>query len=115
MRIENGNLKKYKLGEILDFFNGKQRPKKLGKYPLYSGNEIVDYVGEYNYDDNIIIGRVGANCGCVQICNEQCWVSDNDIKVSIVQFLEDFLCSKSCSIFQFMIRIWKRKNSVKSI
>ena len=76
-------MKKYKLGEILDFFNGKQRPKNIGKYPLYGGNGIIDYVDEYNYDDNIIIGRVGANCGCVQICNEKCWVSDNAISVKV--------------------------------
>lgn len=81
--MENGKLKKYKLGEILDFFNGKQRPKNLGKYPLYGGNGIIDYVGEYNYDDNIIIGRVGANCGCVQLCNEKCWVSDNAISAKV--------------------------------
>lgn len=76
-------MKKYKLGEIIDFFNGKQRPKNTGKYPLYGGNGIIDYVDEYNYEDNIIIGRVGANCGCVQICNEKCWVSDNAISIKV--------------------------------
>ncbi|MCR4948000.1 MAG: restriction endonuclease subunit S [Treponema sp.] len=81
--MKTENLKKYKLGEILDFFNGKQCPKNIGKYPLYGGNGIIDYVDEYNYDDNIIIGRVGANCGCVQICNEKCWVSDNAISVKV--------------------------------
>ncbi len=76
-------VEKYKLGEILNFYNGEMRPPSKGKYPVYGGNGIIDYVGEYNYEDNIIIGRVGANCGSVQECSGKCWVSDNAISVTV--------------------------------
>ena len=76
-------MKRYKLGEVLDFFNGKTRPLESGIYPLYGGNGIIDYVSKYNYENNIIIGRVGANCGNIHECPSKCWVSDNAISASV--------------------------------
>ena len=76
-------MKKYRLRDVLLFYNGKSRPNSKGKYPLYGGNGIIDYVNEYNYENNIIIGRVGANCGSIQECSQRCWVSDNAISVTV--------------------------------
>ena len=73
---------KYKLGDVLNFYNGKLRPNSKGPFPVFGGNGIIDYVAEYNYENNVIIGRVGANCGSVQKYDGKCWVSDNAISVT---------------------------------
>ena len=72
-------MKKYKLGDTGEFLNGKIRPTEKGNYPVYGGNGILDYCNQYNYENVIIIGRVGAYCGCVSASYNKCWVSDNAI------------------------------------
>ena len=72
-------MKKYKLGDVGEFLNGKIRPTEKGNFPVYGGNGILDYCDQYNYENVIIIGRVGAYCGCVSACFDKCWVSDNAI------------------------------------
>lgn len=62
--------------------NGKKRPSSKGCIPVYGGNGIMDYVSESNNKNVIIIGRVGAYCGCVHKCDKECWVSDNAISVN---------------------------------
>ena len=74
--------KEYKLGEIVVFGNGKERPKAKGYVPVYGGNGILDYTSEYNYDgETVIIGRVGAYCGSVYYADCPIWVSDNALAV----------------------------------
>lgn len=74
--------KEYKLGDVSVMKNGKKRPQSNGCYPVYGGNGIMDYSSEYNSDKTIIVGRVGAYCGCVYKSEDKCWVSDNAIAVS---------------------------------
>lgn len=70
--------KEYKLGEALDFGNGKVRPKSIGTIPVYGGNGILNFCNESNYEnETIIIGRVGAYCGAVYYENKPIWISDN--------------------------------------
>jgi type I restriction enzyme, S subunit len=72
--------KEVELSEILDFYNGKRRPKKQGNIPVYGGNGILDYCNDYNSEgESIVIGRVGAYCGNVNYTNGKCWISDNAI------------------------------------
>lgn len=74
------SFKQYELSEVLDFFYGKKRPKEAGKIPVYGGNGIVDYCNDFNTEgENIIIGRVGAYCGNVNLYKDKCWISDNAI------------------------------------
>ena len=73
--------KEYKLGEITNMKNGKKRPQNNGIFPVYGGNGIMDYSNSYNAENVIIVGRVGAYCGCVYKCDSKCWVSDNAISV----------------------------------
>ena len=42
----------------------------------------MDYSNNYNSEKVIIVGRVGAYCGCVYKYDEKCWVSDNAIAVT---------------------------------
>lgn len=69
------------LSEIAIFKNGKKRPSTNGEIPVYGGNNILGYTNSYNYENCIIVGRVGAYCGNVYYTNKKCWVSDNAIAV----------------------------------
>lgn len=80
--------KEYKLGEITIMKNGKKRPQGVGCYPVYGGNGIMDYTDCFNSERSIIVGRVGAYCGCVYKCDEKCWVSDNAISVSATELVD---------------------------
>ena len=74
--------KEYRLREITVMKNGKKRSQNTGIYPVYGGNGIMDYSDSYNAENTIIVGRVGAYCGCVYKSEGKCWVSDNAISVS---------------------------------
>ena len=66
-----------KISEIIDIKNGKVFPRSSGEIPIYGGNGIIGYTDRFNFENIIIIGRVGANCGSVYIEEGKCWVSDN--------------------------------------
>ena len=52
--------------------------KDQGTYPVYGGGEPIGYTTNYNTESNsLIIGRVGARCGCVTFLDENCWATDN--------------------------------------
>lgn len=70
-----------KISDICVMRNGKKRPETGSLYPVYGGNGIMDYSDIYNDEDVVIVGRVGAYCGCVYRCVGKCWVSDNAISV----------------------------------
>ena len=49
-----------------------------GEFPVYGGGDIIGYYNKSNTDiDELLIGRVGARCGCVTLPLEQCWATDN--------------------------------------
>ena len=76
--------KEYKLGDVVTFGNGKERPKAKGTIPVYGGNGILDFTNDYNYDgETIIIGRVGAYCGSVYYADKPIWVSDNALAAKV--------------------------------
>lgn len=78
LSLSKGEWKEYKLGDVIEFGNGRVRPKSSGNIPVYGGNGILDYCNESNYDsETIIIGRVGAYCGSIYYENKPIWVSDN--------------------------------------
>lgn len=66
------------LSSIISFSNGK-KPKENGLIPIYGGNGVLGYTNFYNYNDCVIIGRVGVYCGSVYYERGLCWVSDNAI------------------------------------
>lgn len=69
-----------KLERAIKFKNGKKRNYEIGNIPVYGGNGILGYTNNYNAEkNNIIIGRVGAYCGCVYKNDDECWISDNAI------------------------------------
>lgn len=67
------------LGSIMNFKNGKKRPDITGTIPVYGGNGVLNFTNEFNSQNCIVIGRVGAYCGSVFREPSRCWVSDNAI------------------------------------
>ncbi len=70
------------LENLVEFKNGKSKPIKSGVYPVYGGNGIIDFVNEYNNENVIPIGRVGAYCGSLYRELGKCWISDNAISAN---------------------------------
>lgn len=71
--------KEVTISDIANLKNGKKRPSEPGVIPVFGGNGIMDHVNSFNGEDTIVIGRVGAYCGCVYLSKGKCWVSDNAI------------------------------------
>ncbi len=94
--------KRSKLSELMSFGNGKSRPKTDGTIPVYGGNGVLSYTDQYNIENAILVGRVGAYCGSVYLEQGICWVSDNAIfaksKLSKDEFFDYFLL-KSLNLF----------------
>lgn len=84
-----------KLSELMTFSNGKSRPKTDGVIPVYGGNGVLSYTDQYNIENAVLIGRVGAYCGSVYLEQGICWVSDNAIyaksKITKDEFFDFFL------------------------
>ena len=70
---------KIKLGDVIDFKNGKSIKKSDGVIPIYGGNGILGYTNKSNFSHTIVVGRVGAYCGSIHVEENLCWVSDNAI------------------------------------
>lgn len=89
------------LGEICKIQSWKARPKSKWLFPVYWGNGILGYADDFNVeDDMIIIGRVGAYCGCVYFENNKFWLSDNALGLvnnekSDIKFLYYFLINQN--------------------
>ena len=89
---------------VFVFSSGKFNPTHLldtsYKFPCYGGNGITGYSKDYLIEEEtIIIGRVGANCGCVHLSSSNSWVTDNaiylkeyDKKMFNLMFLYQLFC-----------------------
>jgi len=65
---------------VLKFYNGKICKTASNEiYPVYGSNGKIGFAGEYNFENAIIIGRVGAYCGSININTSKFWASDNTI------------------------------------
>ena len=79
---------KIKSGEALS----NERLISNGDYIVYGGGEPIGYHSEYNVNPNsIIIGRVGARCGCVTIVKDYVWATDNALIVTTHNINNDYL------------------------
>ena len=84
--INNKNLKMQNLGEVLKVKSGNFLPANAmqsdGKHAVYGGNGINGYHDLYMFEDKkIVIGRVGAYCGCVHVTQPKSWVTDNALYI----------------------------------
>lgn len=70
-----------KLGDILTIKNGRAYKNEEGEKvnPIYGSNGIIGRHPNFNNEDAIIIGRVGAYCGAIFYCRSKFWSTDNTI------------------------------------
>lgn len=81
------------LKDIIEFKNGKKKPTEEGNIPIFGGNGILGYTNINNYGGEcLIIGRVGAYCGCVYNYNGDCWISDNAIVGKVKENNDFYYC-----------------------
>lgn len=63
-----------------------------GKYLVYGGGEPIGYYNNYNVEPNtIIVGRVGARCGCITLTKNKSWATDNALIISHNNIETDYL------------------------
>ena len=65
-----------------------------GTYPVYGGGSQIGFCNKYNCEETeIIVGRVGAKCGCVTFPNKKVWATDNAliIKTNLYQRFTAFV------------------------
>jgi len=71
------------LSNAISFKNGQAlKARKKGVYTIYGSNGPIGNSLESNNENAIIIGRVGAYCGSIEVCEEKFWASDNTIIAS---------------------------------
>ncbi|MDE5584530.1 MAG: restriction endonuclease subunit S [Ruminococcus sp.] len=75
---------------IFNLYSGETLSKEMlidnGKYPVYGGGELIGYYNKYNVSEkSILIGRVGARCGCVTELHQHSWATDNALIIDANQ------------------------------
>lgn len=89
---------KKRLRDVLRVKSGNFLPANSmnthGKYPVYGGNGINGYHDSLMFNETkIIIGRVGAQCGCICVSESNAWITDNALYVSekLIPFDDGFM------------------------
>ena len=79
--------------DILKLSSGKSisNIQSMGDYPVYGSNGIIGYTTQYNNDDSILIGRVGAS-GSIHYLDHEAWVTDNVLIAKVSKKLEKEFC-----------------------
>lgn len=63
-----------------------------GDFPVYGGGEPIGFYHLSNTNPtDIIVGRVGARCGCVTKPNCLCWATDNALIIKTNEMANDYL------------------------
>ena len=80
-------MRKLPLGDLIKLKSGDFLPAtemvENGRYAVLGGNGINGFHDRYMFEDpQIVIGRVGAYCGCVHSSPPKSWVTDNALFVS---------------------------------
>jgi type I restriction enzyme S subunit len=76
-----------KLGDITESIkSGKSTSMENGMFPLYGSTGIIGKCAEYSHNGMyILIARVGANAGTINLINDQFGVSDNTLVLNCNQ------------------------------
>jgi len=68
------------LSDVLNFTSGKSvKPGGEGPFPVYGSNGTIGGTSEPLHEEGIVIGRVGAYCGSLELPKLPFWASDNTI------------------------------------
>ena len=90
-----------KLGDIFKLKSGDGLSKANlieGKYPVYGGNGVTFYHNSFNYSESkLIIGRVGAKCGCIHRTSKKSWITDNAL------IIDSFLVDNDSKFIEYIL------------
>lgn len=80
-------IRKQPLGELIKLKSGDFLPAaemaESGTHPVFGGNGVSGFHDQYKFQEpQIVIGRVGAYCGCVHVSPPESWITDNALYVS---------------------------------
>jgi type I restriction enzyme S subunit len=80
-------MRKEPLGDLIKLKSGDFLPAtqmaESGPYTVWGGNGISGFHDEYKFENpQIVIGRVGAYCGCVHVSPPKSWITDNALYLS---------------------------------
>ncbi|KAA8825278.1 restriction endonuclease subunit S [Bifidobacterium myosotis] len=94
--FNDDDIEKRSFGELFNVRSGQFLPAKSqhdGPYAVYGGNGINGRHDRYTLEKpEIVIGRVGANCGAVHITEPKSWVTDNALVLSQLHDDYDMTC-----------------------
>ncbi len=88
------------LGEIFKVSSGNSLSQKnivIGDYPVYGGNGINGYHNQFEFKSSqLVIGRVGAYCGCIHMTQPKSWITDNAlyVKEKKEKYVDEFMFYK---------------------
>ncbi len=64
--------------------SGKDKPDSIGNVPVYGSMGVIGYGSKISYEqENILIARVGANAGSLNLINGKYAVTDNTLVLSL--------------------------------
>lgn len=93
--------------QSLKIGSGSDYKDKNGTYPLYGSTGIIGKSKFFSYDQqSILVARVGANAGLVNLVNGKYGVSDNTIVINLnnnndVEFIKSWLIKKDLNTLVF--------------
>lgn len=72
--------KEIRLGKIATIKSGKTKKEDpAGSFPIFGSNGIIGMSKDFNCEDKVIIGRVGAYCGSINYYKDKFWATDNTL------------------------------------
>lgn len=87
-----------RLNDVVKLKSGQFLPSKEfkveGSYLVYGGNGVVGRYDKYIFEEpKVVIGRVGAKCGCVCISSPKSWITDNALFVDekLIEITDEYL------------------------
>lgn len=69
----------YKFSQLFSWSSGKPIIPNGGDIPVYGSNGIIGYTDKAKFNNKLILGRVGANCGSVEYCKTDFNATDNTL------------------------------------
>ncbi|MBH2019480.1 MAG: restriction endonuclease subunit S [Burkholderiales bacterium] len=77
-------------GDFLSNEDMERYPDEIHFIPVVGGNGIMGYTSGWNTDANCLVaGRVGAHCGNIHLIREKCWVTDNALRIGMIDDVFD--------------------------
>jgi len=99
-----------RLGEIVHVRSGDFLPATRmdthGEFPVYGGNGVAGFHSSYMFEEpKVLVGRVGALCGCVHLTKTKSWITDNALYVDV----------KKCPLDDEFLFFWLTKMDLRGL